>query len=104
MAERGLKLVPGRYAMTVYPCGCSVCRTNERAGSAVMSVGVCELHQRRPAVELALIAQVVDELGRQSGLPMIVDTVKMGEDFADYIRERGFGDGDEESGVVDGTA
>lgn len=99
-----MTLVPGRYAMTVYPCGCSVCRMSEREGGAVLSVGVCELHLRGPAVELASLAVIVEARAEQSGLPMIVDTVKMGEDFVDYIRERGFGADEDEGLVIDGTA
>ena len=91
--------------MSVFPCGCSICRSNERSalgGGAVMSVGVCEEHQKGPSVELALLAGVVEARARSSGLPMIVDTVKMGDDFVDFIRSRN--DALEEGEAVDGSA
>lgn len=94
-----MTLVAGRHSMTVYPCGCSVGHLDR---AHITSVGVCELHMRRPAVELALMARVVEELGRSAGPPMVIDTVKMGDDFVQYMAERGIGDDAEEP--VDGTA
>lgn len=79
-------MIPGRYEMTIYPCGCSICRM--RGKDVVMSVGVCEQHQPEPSVALGMLAGVVAELAQTSGLPMLVDTVQMGEDFVDFVQAR----------------
>lgn len=97
-----MKLVPGRYSMTVYPCGCSVGRVHPE--ESAVSIGVCDEHLRHSAVELALLAGVVSELGAVSGAPTVVDTVKMGEDFVEYMRERVGDEDEDEDEAVDGTA
>jgi hypothetical protein len=93
-----MKLEQGRYSMEVYPCGCSVGRIVGEG--TVTSVGLCEEHLKElPAVDLKGIAGVVAERAAASGKATVIDTVQMGDDFVEYIRERGLVEED-----VDGSA
>lgn len=104
-------LVPGRYSMSVYPCGCSIGRVT--LTGVVTSVGFCDEHlERARPVELDILGAVIGALAPASGAAMVVDTVQLGEDFVEYMRDRS--DEDEATGedaaselegaVVDGRA
>lgn len=75
----------GRYALMLYPCGCSVVRISETG--RVASAGLCDGHleDAQAGALMTGMGCAVAILGGESGKPSVVDTVRMGGDFADYV-------------------